>query len=270
MRRFAANVSILFPTMPYLERFQAAADAGFDAVETWWPVEALAAGATADDIVRAAQRAGVETVLLNFVAGDAKAGERGLASDPARVGAFRENIPIAINLARGLGCRKLNALAGNLLDDAGRAAQFDLLVENVRLAADAAGDAGMSVMLELLNPIDMPRYLLHGTDDVLGLIERVDRPNVQMQFDVYHVAMVGEALLEAIQRAGTRIGHVQLADVPGRHEPGTGDLPFGKLLDALEAAGYDGVFGLECVPRDPAAPDFSFVARLGGRLRADA
>ena len=266
MRRFAANVSILFPTLPYMERFRAAADSGFDVIETWWPADAFGAGASADDIVRSAEKSGLETALLNFVAGDMKAGDRGLAGDPMRVRMFRENVPVAIDLARRLGCRKLNALAGNASSDADRPAQLDLLVESVRFAADAAGEAGMSVMLEPLNPIETPRYLLRDTKAVLEIIERVGRPNVRMQFDVYHVAMAGEDPLEAIRRAGRLIGHVQLADMPGRHEPGTGELRFPAILDALEAAGYDGVLGLEFVPADPAAPDFSCVDRLGGRL----
>lgn len=266
MRRFAANLSILFPTVPYMDRFRTAADAGFRIVETWWPAEAFAAGASAEEIVRAATDLGLETVLLNFLAGDMKAGDRGLAGDPERVGQFRENVPVAIELARALGCRKLNALAGNALSDADRPRQLGLLVESVRFAADAAAEAGMSVMLEPLNAPETPRYLLHDTAAVLDVIERVDRPNVKMQFDVYHVAMAGDDVFEAIRRAGERIGHVQLADMPGRHEPGTGDLPFPAILDALEGAGYTDPFALEFVPADPAAPDFSSIERLGGRL----
>jgi hydroxypyruvate isomerase len=268
MRQFAANLSILFPTLPYLDRFRAAAESGFRAVESWWPDDALAQGITADDIVRKAETYGLEMVLLNFAAGDMKAGDRGLAGDPDRVEAFRANVPVAIDLARRLGCRKLNALAGNALNEAGRPAQIDLLAESVAFAADAAAAADMSVMLEALNPRETPRYLLQGTDVVLGLIERLGRPNVGFQLDVYHVAMAGEDPLDSIRRAGPRIGHVQLADMPGRHEPGTGELPFPAILEALDASGYAGVIGLEFAPLDPAAPDFSCVERLGGTLSA--
>src|SRR5450756_2399775 len=204
MRQFAANLSILFPTLPYLDRFRAAAEAGFR----------------------------------------------------------------AIDLAHRLGCRKLNALAGNALSEADRPAQLGLLAESVTFAADAAAGAGMSVMLEALNPRETPRYLLPGTDIVLELIERIGRPNVHLQLDIYHVAMAGEDPLETIRRAGPRIGHVQLADMPGRHEPGTGDLPFAAILNALEAAGYSDPIGLEFVPLDPATPDFGCVRRLGGTLAA--
>ena len=266
MRQFAANVSILFPTLPYLDRFRAASEAGFRAVESWWPTDPFAEGITADDIVRQAEKYDLETVLLNFAAGDMKAGDRGLAGDPARAAAFRANVPVAIDLARRLGCRKLNALAGNAISDPDRPAQVDVLAQSVAFAADAAAAAGMDVMLEALNPPEAPRYLLPGTDAVLDLIERVGRPNVAFQLDVYHVAMAGEDPIESIRRAGPRIGHVQLADMPGRHEPGTGELPFGAILDALDDAGYRGAIGLEFNPLDPAAPDFGCVARLGGEL----
>jgi len=124
----------------------------------------------------------------------------------------------------------------------------------------------MTVLLEALNPTETPRYLLHGTDAVLEMIERVGRPNVAFQLDVYHLAMAGEDPIESIRRAGPHIGNVQLADVPGRHEPGTGSLPFGAILDALDEAGYTGAIGLEFNPLDPATPDFACVAQLGGEL----
>jgi hydroxypyruvate isomerase len=266
MRQFAANVSILFPTLPYLDRFRAAAEAGFGIIESWWPSDPLAEGITADDIVRQAAEHGLEAVLLNFAAGDMKAGDRGLAGDPTRIATFRENVPVAIDLARRLGCRKLNALAGNALSEADRPAQLDLLAENVAFAADAAAAAGMSVMLEALNPRETPRYLLPGTDAVLQMIRRIGRPNVRFQLDVYHVAMAGEDPIESVRRAGPLVGHVQLADMPGRHEPGSGELPFVAILGALDEAGYRDPIGLEFVPLDPAAPDFTCVGRLGGTL----
>jgi hydroxypyruvate isomerase len=266
MREFAANLSILFPGLPYLDRFRAAAYAGFRAVESWWPEDALAEGVSTHDIVRQVERYGLRMVLLNLTGGDMKSGDRGLAGDPGRVEAFRANVPAAIELARAVGCRKLNALAGNAKTEADRPDQLRLLAESVAFAADAAADAGMSIMLEPLNPLETPRYLLPSTSAALELIERLDRRNVALQFDVYHVAMAGEDPFEAIELAASRIGHVQLADVPGRHEPGSGRLPFPAILDALEGAGYHDPFSLEFVPSDPAAPDFGCVARLGGSL----
>jgi hydroxypyruvate isomerase len=267
MRQFAANVSILFPRLPYLERFRAAFDAGFDSVESSWPVDALAEGMTLDDLVHEVESYPLQLVLLNFAAGDTKAGDRGLAGDPITTRAFRSNVPVAIDLALRLGCRKLNALAGNALSPEDRPRQLRLLADNVAFAAGSAEKAGITVLLEPLNPIDAPRYLLSTTDCALEVIERVGRPNVRLQLDVYHLAMSGEDPIETIGRVGPRIGHVQLADVPGRHEPGSGCLPYPAILDALESVGYRETFGLEFVPLDPAAPDFSCVERLGGVLR---
>jgi hydroxypyruvate isomerase len=207
-------------------------------------------------------------VLLNFAAGDLSSGDRGLAGEPDRAESFRANVPVAIDLARRLGCRKLNALAGNAVSEESRPTQLGLLAESVAFAADVAAASGMSIMLEPLNPREWPRYLLPSTLAVLKLMEQVGRPNVALQFDVYHLAMAGEDPLKAIQLAGSRIGNVQLADVPGRHEPGTGVLPFEAILDALEMAGYRDPFGLEFEPSDPENPEFSCVERLGGSLSA--
>jgi hydroxypyruvate isomerase len=259
MTRFAANLSILFPPLPFLSRFDAAAAAGFDAVEFWWPADAFREGVSADDIVGRARDLGLQVVLINFDAGDMKAGERGLAADPARREEFRANVPPAIDLACRLGCRKLNALAGNALEGLDRATQLALVADNVAFAADEAARYGISIMLEALNPTETQRYLLPGTDAVLAMIDRLGRPNVRFQLDSYHLAMAGEDVVEAIARAGDRIGHVQLADM-------SGCLPFGAILDSLAKAGYRDPVALEFVPTDPAAPDFRFIADLGGRL----
>ena len=258
---FAANVSILFPDLPFLRRFEAAREAGFDAVEVWWPAPGSREMLAPSQFAERVRASGLEVVLINFDAGDIPAGDRGLAGDPQRVTQFRENVPAALELARFLGCEKLKALASNAALNQPRERLLELLVENIAFAADAAQRQGMSIMLEALNPVDTPRYLLQGTSDVLELIRRVARPNVRYQLDVYHVAMAGEDPLQAIPRARGMIGHVQFADVPGRHEPGTGRLPFDAILTALPENGYHGPIGLEYVPSNPSARDFSFLSR---------
>jgi hydroxypyruvate isomerase len=267
MTRFAANLSMLFTQRPFLERFGAAAGAGFDAVEFWWPTQALEAGVTTDDIVARAHELRLDVVLLNFDAGDMPAGDRGLAGDPNRSQKFRDNVPMAVDLARKLGCLKLNALAGNIVAGSDRSEQLALLADNVRFAADVAARENMAIMLEALNVADTPAYLLPNVDSVLALIERVGRPNVRFQLDTYHVARGGDDVLASIARARGVIGHVQFADYPGRHEPGTGQLPFRAILRDLAAAGYADAVGLEFAPTNPAAPDFSFLAELRSQTR---
>ena len=264
MIQFAANVSMLFTQLPFLERLDAAGAAGFGAIEFWWPPQPLSQGVTTDDIVRRAHDLHLEVVLMNFDAGDMLAGDRGLAGDPNRAQMFREHVPKALEFARRLGCRKLNALAGNSIAGVDRSEQLDLLTENVAFAADAAASEGMAIMLEALNPTDTPLYLLPSARSVLDLIERAGRPNVKFQFDTYHVAKAGDDIMATIASTGDGIGHVQFADFPGRHEPGTGQLPFKAIIKGLATVGYQGPVGLEFAPVDPASPDFSYLGDLGG------
>ncbi len=230
-------------------------------MEFWWPPAAALNGLPLSRFAQRVKATGLEVVLINFDAGEMAAGDRGLAGDPDRTARFRANVPVAPRLAGELGCRKLNALAGNAAPGRQRAQLLDILIENVGFAADAAQREGASIMLEALNPKDAPRYLLPRTREILETIRRVDRPNVKLQLDVYHVAMADDNPLKAIADARGMIGHVQIADVPGRHEPGTGRLPFDDILAALPKNGYAGPVGLEYVPQNPAARDFSFLSR---------
>ena len=262
MVTFAANISILFPRLPFLDRIPAARAAGFDAIEFWWPAASELEDRSLDDLVAAIRQSSLQVGLINFDAGDMRGGDRGLAADPHRSGDFRANIPVAIDLARRLGCRKLNALAGNARDDGSRSGQREELVRNLRLAADAAHVAGMSVMLEALNPKDTPKYLLPNADIALQLIKEVARPNVRYQLDTYHVAMAGDDIIEVLGRVAPVLGHVQIADAPGRHEPGTGVLALNTFLASLLEVGYEDYVGLEYQPTDPEHPDFAYLPRL--------
>jgi len=266
MPQFAANVSILFPDVPFVQRFQVARECGFDAVEFRWPSPQALDGLSLAEFAKRVKATGLSVVLINFDAGDLPAGDRGLAGDPEGVDRFRANVPVALELASALGCRKLNALAGNARAGHPREELRELVVESVRFAAESADRHGASVMIEAVNSKDNPRYLLPTTESVLALIHRIGRPNVRYQLDVYHAAMAGEDPLQAITQARGLIGHVQVADVPGRHEPGTGTLPFDAILSALPASGYAGPIALEYVPVNPPARDFSFLRRWTGRL----
>lgn len=267
MTRFAANISMLFKDRPFTDRPAAAASFGFDTIEMWWPRQVDLADSTHSDFRARIHRAGLSTVLLNFDAGDMARGDRGMPSDPDRVSQFRENVPTALAMAEALGCRKVNALAGNRIDGVNEKEQRALLADSVAFAADAAAKFGMQVLIEPLNALDNPRYLLPSTASALELIADVDLPNVQLQLDLYHAAMGGEDILDAIAVAGPRLGHVQIADVPGRHEPGSGRLPIRAILDALVANGYTDAIGLEYVPQDFSTTAFDYLLELGWNPR---
>jgi hydroxypyruvate isomerase len=241
--RFSANLSMLFTEAPFLERFERAAAAGFRAVEFWWPAED-----EPQHVARAARAAGVEAALLNFDAGDMSRGERGLASDPSRVDAFRGHVPVALGLAEAVGCRRLNLLVGLAIDGLERERQLELARENVRFAADAAAGIGAGVLIEPINALENGPYLLPTVAEALAFIATVDRDNVALQYDVYHAQRSEGNIVDTIRAHVGRIGHVQVADCPGRGEPGTGEIRFAFVLDALRMAGYDGYVGLEYRP----------------------
>jgi hydroxypyruvate isomerase len=264
---FAANVSILYPNQPFLERLETVARAGFGAVEFWWPSDAIAEGLTLDALVERVRELSLRVVLFNFDAGNMAAGDRGLGSDTASIARFREHVPVAVELASRLGCRKLNLLAGNAVDGVRREDQLSLLAESLAFAAEAAAPAGAAIMLEAINGVDAPAYLLQSTEDVLAMIGRVGSRNVFFQLDTYHLGVAGEDIVASVGRASTRIGHVQFADVPGRHEPGTGSLSFRAILDGLAEVPYADAVGLEFVPANSAGPDFRFLADLESRPR---
>jgi hydroxypyruvate isomerase len=241
--KFCANVSILFKDAPFLERFERAAAAGFQAVEFWWP-----AGERLDEVEDAIARAGLQVALFNFDAGDMPAGDRGLLSDPDRAHRFRENVPVALELARRLGCERLNALVGLERSPAEREAQLLLAAENVRWAADQAAPHGIDITIEAVNTFENGPYLLHTTRQSAAFVDTVDRPNVRIQWDAYHMQRMEGNLVATFTEFLPRIGHVQIADSPGRGEPGTGEINFPFVLDAIDALGYDGWIGLEYNP----------------------
>ncbi len=266
MARYDANLSMLFTDLPFLRRFDAAASAGFEAVEFLWPSEEQLEGWSIQQLGSHIRSTGLKVPLFNFDAGDMSAGWRGLAGVPEARPRFRANLPVAIELAAELGCRKLNALAGNAAAGKAREAQLEVLVEGLAEAAEMASPAGISVMLEALNPVDFPSYLVLDSATALGVVARTGSPNVRYQLDVYHAVMGGEDPIAVAGVAGARIGHVQFADHPGRHEPGTGTLDWIRILDALDAAGYADWIGLEYKPTDPSSRDFGFVEAIGGSL----
>ncbi|MDQ4106973.1 MAG: TIM barrel protein [Actinomycetota bacterium] len=241
--RFSANVSILFKEVPFLERFSRAAEAGFEAVEFWWP-----SGEDLGEVERAVKESGVRVVLFNFDAGDMPGGERGLASDPGRREQFRGNVPVALELARFLGCLRMNVLLGHGIEGMDREEQLALARENVGFAADEAHKVGIEVVIEAVNTFENGPYLISSTDEAVGFVESLDRGNVAIQHDLYHMQRMEGNLVANLREHIDKIGHVQIADSPGRGEPGTGEIHYPYVLGVLEELGYDGYVGLEYNP----------------------
>lgn len=252
---YAVNCSILFTELPLLQRPAAARAAGFDAVEFWWPFDTAApADHDVEAFARAVEDAGVTLSALNLAAGDMPAGDRGLASWPGRETEFGDSVDIAADLGKRLGTVAFNALYGNRLVGADPRDQDDLAVGNLRRAA-ARLDA--AVVIEPLSGV--AAYPLRTAADALAVADRVGDPSVGLLADVYHLATNGEDVAAVIAEHADRIRHVQIADVPGRHEPGTGALPIPDYLAALERAGYAGRIGLEYVPSTTSSESFGWI-----------
>lgn len=264
--RYDVNLSILFPDLPLLERPAAAAAAGFDAVELWWPfAEPVPADRDLDALRRALDDAGTRLVGLNFDAGDMAGGDRGLLSRPADSARFLANIDVAVGFAASMGCTVLNALYGNRVPGVSPGAQYELATDNLIHAARAADKVGATVVVEALNSHESPHYPITSTAAAVELIDRVRHfgglENVGFLADLYHLARMGEPVQRVVEQRADRFAHVQIADVPGRGRPGSGDLDWDALLGALAATGYRGHVGLEYKPAGRGVDDFDWLAR---------
>jgi hydroxypyruvate isomerase len=247
---FAANLSILWPGLPLADRFERAARAGFGAVELWWP-----GPADARKLPELAARWNLRVALMNFDGGDMAAGERGLAADPARRDDLRGHVPEALAIARACDCPRLNLLIGLRQERYPLAEQMACARDNVAWSADLAAEAGREVMIEAVNPADHGPALLTTTAAAAGFIREVDRGNVRLQYDVYHMQRTEGDLCATIDAYWPLIGHIQIADVPGRHEPGTGEINYPFVLDHVAGKGYQGAVSLEYHPSTGRAED---------------
>jgi hydroxypyruvate isomerase len=244
--RFAANVSLLFGERPFLERPEAARRAGFQAVEFWWPH-----GERLDDVAAAVRDAGVEVALLNFDGGDIPAGERGYLNDPARVARFHEHVPEAIDLARAVGCRQLHALVGQELPGVELAEQLERARAALKRTARAVAPHGLRVLVEALSTYDSGPVLISRTAQASAFVRSVGEPNVALQYDVFHMQRMEGNIGATLERHIGEIAHVQVADAPGRGEPGTGEIRFEYVFERLAQLGYDGWVAAEYVPTTP-------------------
>jgi hydroxypyruvate isomerase len=239
--KLAANLSTLFPEVQFPDRFAAAARAGFRYVEYQFPYQW-----SPDELARRARDAGVQVVLHNLPAGDFAKGDRGIACLPGREQEFREGVERAIDYAGAARCPRLNCLAGIAPVDR---EHFAVLAENVRYAARKLGTAGLSLTLEPINTRTVPGFFLSRSAQALDVLNAAGEGNALLQYDFFHMQIMEGDLATTLARLLPRIGHIQLADVPDRHEPGTGEINFDFLLRRLDALGYSGYVGCEYNPK---------------------
>lgn len=244
MPRFAANLTTLFTEFPFLDRFAAAAKAGFTGVEFLFPYTFQA-----HELASRLQAEGLRQALFNFPPGDWDAGERGLAAIPGRQSEFLESIDIALEYARALDCPTVHVMAGIPADEISRNEAMEVYVENLRRAADACAPDGITVVIEALNSRDMPGYFISRTDEARRIIETVDRRNVGLQLDFYHCQIMEGDLETRLRNLAGIVRHIQIAGVPGRHEPDTGEVNYSHMFNVMCEIGYNGWVGCEYHPR---------------------
>ena len=257
MPRFAANLTMLFTEVPFLDRFERAAQAGFQAVEFLFPY-----GHEVRDIRQRLDAHGLSLVLHNLPAGDWDAGERGIACHPDRVDEFRAGVARGIACARALGAPQLNCLAGKAPPGVPEAVLHRTFVDNLRYAADALGSAGLRLLIEPINTFDIPGFYLNRTAQAVAILDAVGADNIFIQYDLYHAQRMEGELAATLQTCLPRIGHIQLADNPGRHEPGTGEIHYPFLFAHLDRIGYGGWVGCEYKPATSTEAGLAWRQRL--------
>ena len=260
MPKLAANLTMLFGETPFLDRFDAAARAGFTAVEYLFPYDYDA------PVLQGKLRAhGLRQVLHNLPPGDWAAGERGIACFPDRVDEFKAGVERAIEYATALECERVNCLAGILPPAVQPSAALDTFTRNVEYAAARLKTAGIKLLIEPINTRDMPGFFLTGTRQAADVIAAAGSDNAFIQFDIYHMTIMQEDVAATIERYLPMIAHMQLADVPGRHEPGTGGIDYDTLLPFIDRAGYTGWIGCEYKPRADTIGGLGWAAKYLGR-----
>ena len=264
MPKFAANLTMMFNEVDFLDRFTAAAEAGFKGVEYLFPYDFEKdelAGRLADN--------GLVQVLHNLPAGDWGAGDRGIGCLPDRVGEFRDGVGKAIDYARALRCPCVNCLVGIAPEGANPAQLTETLVTNLRFAADKLGEAGIQLLIEPINTRDIPGFFLSRTSQANAVIDTVGSNNLALQYDIYHMQIMEGDLAPTIEGNLSRIAHMQLADNPGRHEPGTGEINYPFLFDFVDRIGYTGWIGCEYKPAAATTEGLSWIAPYVGAATSD-
>lgn len=261
MPRFSINLSMLFGERPFLERFAAAGEAGFRYVEYMFPYEHPAQ--TLKDLL---EQNGLKQVLFNLPAGDWGAGDRGIAADPNRADEFRRGVDRALEYAEVLGVERINCLVGKRIEGVPCEEQWQVLVRNLTYATERLAREKRMLLVEPINTYDIPGFFLSTSREALKLLDEVAADNLKLQYDVYHMQKMEGNLTDTIRGNLERIGHIQIADVPGRHQPGTGELNYRFLLDELDRMGYSGFVGLEYIPAPDTVSSLGWVQELGFTL----
>ena len=256
MPKFAANLSMLFTEVPFLDRFERAARAGFDAVEFLFPYAFDTA-----EIKSRLDANGLKLVLHNLPAGDWDAGERGIACLPDRVVEFRQGVAKAIEVGTLLGVPRLNCLAGKAPAGANESVLRETFVANLKFAAAELKKSGLHLLIEPINTFDIPGFFLNRTTQALAILDDVGADNLFVQYDIYHAQRMEGELAATLSKHLARIGHVQLADNPGRNEPGTGEINYDFLFAHLDAIGYGGHVGCEYKPATTTEAGLGWLAR---------
>jgi hydroxypyruvate isomerase len=243
MPQFSANLTTMFNDSDFLTRFERASQAGFQAVEFMFPYDF-----DKNMIVEKLNKHSLKVVLHNFPAGNWSSGDRGLASLPDRIGEFQDSIGKAIEYAKALKCPRLNCMAGTISKNVSQERILKTMVDNLKMAAAALEKEQIRLVIEPINYIDMPGFYLNYTRQALDIIKEVNHPNIRLQYDIYHAQVLEGNLTKTIRDNIGIIEHMQIADVPGRHEPGTGEINFDNLFKFIDEAGYTGWIGCEYKP----------------------
>lgn len=262
MPHFAANLTFLFTEVPFMERFAAAKKAGFDAVEFMFPYDY-----NLEEIRTQVKENGLKLILFNLPAGNWSGGDRGIASNPERKQEFRDGVVTAITAAKTLGVKQLNCLVGLKPGTLSEGETRDTVKGTIRYAAETLAKEGIRLMVEPVNHLDMPGFALNTCGQVLKLIEEIGSSNAYLQFDIYHACRENEDPAAILRDHFDRIGHIQIADCPGRHQPGTGKTDFKFLLAEIDRLGYKGFVSMEYVPTPDTAGSLTWLPAYGYSLK---
>ncbi len=265
MLRFSANLSVLFNEVPLLDRFEAAKKYGFEAVEIQFPYAEPACR-----IAEMLQRHQLQLVLFNIAADDLLQGGEGLASVPEKRRQFRNALAQAAEYAELLKPQAINVLPGRVLDKQRTREYLDTFGENLRLAIDCFAPLGVTTVFEAINTDDMPGFLIHNGRQMLDILKQVNHPSLAMQYDIYHMAKMGENISDFLSRHAAEIAHIQFADCPGRGQPGTGRLDFSAIFKQLQDSIYDGWVGAEYNPVGTTQQSLNWFKDFSERTENDA